>query len=188
MGRLLPGVEASVEPVRGLEQGGRLCVRGPNVMMGYLRSDHPGELEPPETSQGPGSYDTGDVVEIDGDGFLYVRGRVKRFAKIGAEMISLARVEELAEHAWPQTRHAALSVPEERKGERLVLLTERHHPRRQDLLEQARKEGVSELHVPKDLVETDAIPLLGAGKVDYAAALRFVEKEGGARLSPQRAG
>jgi len=188
VGRLVPGVEASLEPVPGLDRGGRLSVRGPNVMMGYLRSDRPGELHPPQTSRGPGWYDTGDVVEIDGDGFLFVRGRVKRFAKIGAEMISLTRVEQLAQHAWPQTRHAALSVPEERKGERLVLLTERRHPRRQDLLEQARKEGVSELHVPKDLVETDAIPLLGAGKVDYAAALRFVEKAAGARLSSRRAG
>jgi len=187
VGRLLPGIETSLERVPGLERGGRLCVRGPNVMMGYLRSDRPGELQPPQTPGGPGWYDTGDVVEIDGDGFLYVRGRVKRFAKIGEEMISLARVEELAEHAWPQIHHAALSVPEERKGERLVLLTERRHPRRQDLLEQARKEGISELHVPKDLVEIDAIPLLGAGKVDYAAALRFVEKEGGKRLSSRRA-
>lgn len=187
VGRLVPGVEASVEPVPGLERGGRLCVRGPNVMMGYLRSDRPGELQPPQTPSGPGWYDTGDVVEIDGDGFLFVRGRVKRFAKIGAEMISLTRVEQLAEHAWPQARHAALSVPEERKGERLVLLTERRHPRRQDLLEQARKEGVSELHVPKELVETDAMPLLGAGKVDYAAASRFVEKALGAQLSSQRA-
>ena len=188
VGRLVPGVEASVEPVPGLERGGRLCVRGPNVMMGYVRSDRPGELRPPQTPGGPGWYDTGDVVEIDGDGFLFVRGRIKRFAKIGAEMISLTRVEQLAQHAWPQTRHAALSVPEERKGERLVLLTERRHPRRQDLLEQARKEGVSELHVPKDLVETDSLPLLGAGKVDYAAALRVAEKATGARLSSRRAG
>src|SRR5262249_10685344 len=189
-GRLLPGSEPWLERVPGLGRGGRLCVRGPNVMMGYLRSDRPGELQPPQTPGGPGWYDTGDVVEIDGDGFLYVRGRVKRFAKIGEEMISLARVEDVAEHAWPQIHHAALSVPEERKGERLVLLTERRHPRRQDLLEQARKEGVSELHVPKDLVETDAIPLLGAGKVDYAAALRFVAKAAGARVGsrPGRSG
>jgi acyl-[acyl-carrier-protein]-phospholipid O-acyltransferase/long-chain-fatty-acid--[acyl-carrier-protein] ligase len=177
VGRLLPGIEAYLDPVPGLERGGRLCVRGPNVMLGYLRHDRPGVLEPPQTPRGPGWYDTGDIAAIDDAGFVVIQGRAKRFAKVGAEMISLALVEQLAEHAWPEARHAALSIPEERKGERLVLLTERKHPERRDLLERARTEGVSELHVPRDLIATDAIPLLGAGKTDYVAARALVDKE-----------
>jgi acyl-[acyl-carrier-protein]-phospholipid O-acyltransferase/long-chain-fatty-acid--[acyl-carrier-protein] ligase len=177
VGRLLPGIEAYLDPVPGLERGGRLCVRGPNVMLGYLLHDRPGVLEPPQTPRGSGWYDTGDIAAIDDDGFVVIQGRVKRFAKVGAEMISLALVEQLAEHAWPEARHAALSIPEERKGERLVLVTERKNPERRALLERARTEGVSELHVPRDLIATDAIPLLGAGKTDYAATRVLVEKE-----------
>jgi acyl-[acyl-carrier-protein]-phospholipid O-acyltransferase/long-chain-fatty-acid--[acyl-carrier-protein] ligase len=177
VGRLLPGIEAYLDPVPGLDRGGRLCVRGPNVMLGYLLYDRPGVLEPPETPRGPGWYDTGDIAAIDADGFVVIQGRVKRFAKVGAEMISLGLVEQLAEHAWPEARHAALSIPDGRKGERLVLVTERKNPERRALLERARAEGVSELHVPRDLIATDAIPLLGAGKTDYAAARAFVEKE-----------
>jgi acyl-[acyl-carrier-protein]-phospholipid O-acyltransferase / long-chain-fatty-acid--[acyl-carrier-protein] ligase len=177
VGRLLPGIGAYLEPVAGLERGGRLCVRGPNVMLGYLRHEHPGVLESPRTSRGQDWYDTGDIAAIDDDGFVVIQGRAKRFAKVGAEMISLATVEQLAEHTWPEARHAALSLPEERKGEQVVLLTERKNPERQDLLQRARTEGVSELHVPKQLIATDAIPLLGAGKTDYAAARKLVEKE-----------
>jgi acyl-[acyl-carrier-protein]-phospholipid O-acyltransferase/long-chain-fatty-acid--[acyl-carrier-protein] ligase len=177
VGRFVPGLEAYLEPVSGIERGGRLCVRGPNVMLGYLRPDQPGVLQPPRTSRGPGWYDTGDIASIDRDGFVVIQGRAKRFAKVGAEMVSLARVEQLAEHVWPGTRHAALRIPEKRKGEQVVLLTERRNAARRDLLEQAKTEGVSELHVPRHLVTTDTIPLLGAGKTDYAAAQALVEKE-----------
>jgi acyl-[acyl-carrier-protein]-phospholipid O-acyltransferase/long-chain-fatty-acid--[acyl-carrier-protein] ligase len=186
VGRLLPGLEAYLEPVSGIERGGRLCVRGPNVMLGYLRHDGAGVLQPPRTPRGPGWYDTGDIADIDNDGFVVIQGRAKRFAKVGAEMVSLARVEQLAEHAWPKTRHAALSIPEKRKGEQVVLLTERRNAARGDLLEQAKTEGVSELHVPRQLVATDAIPLLGAGKTDYSAAQALVEKELGVTKTPSR--
>jgi acyl-[acyl-carrier-protein]-phospholipid O-acyltransferase / long-chain-fatty-acid--[acyl-carrier-protein] ligase len=191
VGRLLPGVEAYLDPVPGLERGGRLCFRGPNVMLGYVLQDRPGVLQRPETgrllgireivrdaeSRGQGWYDTGDIAVIDDDGFVVIQGRAKRFAKVGAEMISLAAVERLAEHTWPEVRHAALTIAEERTGEQLVLLTERRSPERKDLVERAKAEGVSELHVPKHLVATDAIPLLGAGKTDYAAARALVERE-----------
>ena len=176
VGRFLPGIEYYLEPVTGIEAGGQLCVRGPNVMLGYLMADNPGEIKPPATSHGPGWYDTGDIVSIDGDGFVWIRGRAKRFAKVGGEMISLAAVEELAGHVWPRPHHAVVSVPDERKGEQLIMLTEQRDADRHELLAAARARGMSELHVPRRIIHTKAIPLLGTGKVNYPQAQRLVQQ------------
>src|SRR5262249_16929389 len=121
VGRLLPGIEARLEPVPGIDGGGRLYVRGPNVMLGYLKADHPGVLVPPEE----GWHDTGDIVTIDRDGFVTIKGRAKRFAKIGGEMISLAAVESLASELWLGAQSAVVTEPDPRRGERLVLVTEK---------------------------------------------------------------
>lgn len=177
VGPLLPGIDHYLEPVPGLEQGGRLCVRGPNVMLGYLHLERPGVLDRPSTPRGAGWYDTGDIVTIDADGFVTIEGRAKRFAKIGAEMISLAALEQLAERVWPDARHAALSLPDARRSEQLVLLTERSQAQRADLLARARAEGISELHVPKKIITVESIPLFGAGKTNYEAARTLVERE-----------
>ena len=97
VGRLMPAVEHKLEPVPGIADGGRLHVRGPNIMAGYYRVDNPGELEPP-----PGGWhDTGDIVSVDSDGFVAIKGRAKRFAKIAGELVSLAAVEQLAADLWP---------------------------------------------------------------------------------------
>jgi acyl-[acyl-carrier-protein]-phospholipid O-acyltransferase/long-chain-fatty-acid--[acyl-carrier-protein] ligase len=118
VGRVLPGMEARLEKVEGVEEGGRLFVRGPNVMLGYLRVERPGQLEPPNE----GWHDTGDIVTIDEQGFVTIKGRAKRFAKIGGEMISLAAVETLASELWPDAASAVVAVPDARKGERLILI------------------------------------------------------------------
>ena len=100
-------------------------MRGPNVMLGYLKHDKPGVIQPPSTERGPGWYDTGDIVTIDAEGFITIQGRAKRFAKIGGEMVSLAAVEELATRAWPEAQHACVSLPDFQKGEQLILVTTR---------------------------------------------------------------
>src|SRR5947207_15530815 len=119
VGRLLPGMEARLEKVEGVEEGGRLFVRGPNVMLGYLKVDRPGVLEPPAE----GWHDTGDIVTIDAQGFLTIKGRAKRFAKVGGEMVSLAAVEMIAAELWPNALSAVVAVPDAPKGERLILVT-----------------------------------------------------------------
>lgn len=177
-GRFVPGIEHSLEPVPGVTEGGRLHVRGPNVMLGYLLADRPGQLVPSQSSFGPGWYDTGDIVTLDDEGFLYIQGRAKRFAKVGGEMVSLALVEELAARGWPDAQHAVINLPDAQKGEQLVLVTTRREVERAELLARARADGIGEINVPKRIVSVKALPLLGTGKTDYAAVKAVAEGEG----------
>ena len=123
VGRLLPGIEARLDAVPGIDDAGgtigRLAIRGPNVMAGYYKADAPGLLQPPEG----GWHDSGDIVELDAAGFVTIKGRAKRFAKIGGEMISLPAVEGYAAAAFPGFDHAVVTRPDAKKGEQLVLFT-----------------------------------------------------------------
>ncbi len=175
VGRILPGIETRLEPVPGVtsETGnaGRLLVKGPNVMLGYYRPDRPMKLEPVED----GWYDTGDIVEIDDEGFVTIVGRVKRFAKIAGEMVSLGAVEEQAARLWPGAPLAVVSLPDERKGEQLVLLSEDKTASRETFLGHAQSNGLTELMVPRQVFSDQGIPLLGSGKIDYVAARALAE-------------
>jgi acyl-[acyl-carrier-protein]-phospholipid O-acyltransferase / long-chain-fatty-acid--[acyl-carrier-protein] ligase len=170
VGRLLPGLEARLDPVEGIEEGGRLYVRGPNVMLGYLKTDRPRVLVPPEE----GWHDTGDIVTIDREGFVIIKGRAKRFAKIGGEMISLAAVESLASELWPDASSAVATEPDPRRGERLVLVTEKVGATRAAFLGHAKSRGASDLMVPTEVMAVDKLPLLGSGKADLVAVARLV--------------
>jgi acyl-[acyl-carrier-protein]-phospholipid O-acyltransferase/long-chain-fatty-acid--[acyl-carrier-protein] ligase len=170
VGRFLPGIDYRLEPVAGVENGGRLFVRGPNVMLGYLRDASPGVLEPPEG----GWYDTGDIVAVDTEGFVSIQGRAKRFAKIGGEMVSMTAAESLVGAVWPGEIFAVVAVADARKGEALVLVTARVGADVRDLLAYARDRGVPEIMVPRTLVIVDAVPVLGTGKVDYPAVAAVV--------------
>lgn len=165
VGRLLPGVEAKVTPVPGIEEGGRLAIRGPNVMAGYLKADAPGVLQPPKD----GWHDSGDIVTIDAQGFVTIKGRAKRFAKIGGEMVSLPAVEGYAATLWPDAEHAVVTRPDPRKGEQLVLFTTRPEATASALQQWARSNGIAELAVPRDIRVVEALPVLGTGKLDYVA-------------------
>ena len=171
VGRLMPGVEARLEAVPGLTEGKRLFVRGPNVMAGYLLPDQPGVLVPPKD----GWHDTGDIVTIN-DGFVTIRGRAKRFAKLGGEMVSLAAVESIAAAVWPDTQHVVISLPDAKKGEQLVLVTETPDASKEALLAHARQEGFPELWVPRAILVVHAIPVLASGKVDYQATIEMARK------------
>ena len=174
VGKLLPGIEYEIEAVSGISQGGALHVRGPNVMKGYFLFDQPGVLQPPA---GEGWYATGDIVERDDEGFIYIRGRQKRFAKIAGEMISLEVVEKIATSAAPGASHAASTRSDAAKGEALVLFTTAPTLNREDLLNAARQLGAPELAVPRLIRHLEAIPLLGSGKTDYVRLKQIAETE-----------
>ena len=173
VGRLSPLMEMRLDPVPGIEEGGRLWVRGPNVMLGYMKADNPGVIEAPAD----GWHDTGDIVTVDAEGFIRIKGRAKRFAKIGGEMVSLAAVEALAAEVWPATVPVVIAVPDARKGERLILLSTDKSATREQLLKAAKAKGMSELAVPADILQVDGIPLLGSGKPDFVAAAALVKEK-----------
>jgi acyl-[acyl-carrier-protein]-phospholipid O-acyltransferase/long-chain-fatty-acid--[acyl-carrier-protein] ligase len=172
VGRILPGMEARLEKVDGVEEGGRLYVRGPNVMLGYLKVDNPGVLEPPAE----GWHDTGDIVTIDEQGFVTIKGRARRFAKVGGEMISLAAVEALASELWPNALSAVVAVPDPRRGERLILLTQQKGATRAEFQSFAKAKHASDLMIPAEVWVLDKLPLLGTGKVDNIAVGKLVEE------------
>jgi acyl-[acyl-carrier-protein]-phospholipid O-acyltransferase/long-chain-fatty-acid--[acyl-carrier-protein] ligase len=172
VGRVLPGMEVRLEKVEGVEEGGRLYVRGPNVMLGYLQADRPGVLEPPEE----GWHDTGDIVNIDEQGFVTIKGRAKRFAKVGGEMVSLAAVEALAAELWPQAPTAVVAVPDLRKGERLILVTQQKGATRADFQAFAKSNHASELMIPAEVWVEDKLPMLGTGKVDMVGVAKLVQE------------
>ena len=171
VGGLLPGVEARLEPVEGIPGGGKLLVRGPNIMSGYLKAD--GGVEAPAG----GWHDTGDVVSLGDDDWIKILGRVKRFAKVGGEMVSLTAAEDLASAVWPDNRHAVIALPDPKKGERLVLVTDRIDATSDALITYAQQIGAPELAVPRRIIKVPEIPVLGTGKTDYPAIQRIVDTE-----------
>src|SRR5574337_420042 len=175
VGQFLPAIEYRLDPVPGITAGGMLSVRGPNVMSGYCRYDAPGKLEPPATKAGPGWYETGDVVSIDEEGFVSIVGRVKRFAKVAGEMVSLEVVEKLAVQASPVAQHGASTQTDSARGENIVLFTTDPGLTREALAESAKRLGVPEIAVPRKVLNLGALPLLGTGKLDYPSLKRLAE-------------
>ncbi|AOO65852.1 bifunctional acyl-ACP--phospholipid O-acyltransferase/long-chain-fatty-acid--ACP ligase [Sulfurospirillum halorespirans] len=167
VGQILPGIEHKLIPVPGIEEGGILHVKGANVMSGYLRAEKPGILEKPTSEAGEGWYNTGDIVSIDEAGFVQIKGRVKRFAKIAGEMISLESVEKLATLTSSGFLHASSSIPDVARGEAIVLFTTDKNLTREALQKSAQNNGYPEIAVPRKIVHVEVLPLLGTGKTDY---------------------
>ncbi len=173
VGRLVPGMQHRIEHVTGIDEGGKLWVSGPNVMSGYLRAENPGVLEPPEEKW----YDTGDIVTLDDNGFITIKGRAKRFAKVGGEMVSLTAVETFVADLWPGAQHAVVSLPDPKKGEQLVLVTDFQEASRDEIQKYVREQGIGEINLPKTIKVVDAVPVLGTGKTDYVSIKALVENE-----------
>lgn len=172
VGRFMPQIEYKLEPVEGLEEGGLLWVKGPNVMMGYVKKKNPGAIVPLKG----GWYNTGDIVSVDSDGYIKILGRQKRFAKIGGEMISLAVVEELAVKVDKEESHAAMHVQDEKKGEQIILFTTSQNVTRDSIKSMLEKRSLSAIYLPKHFVLVKEIPVLATCKTNYRALLDMSEE------------
>ena len=173
VGRLITGMECKLKEVPGIRDGAELVVRGPNVMQGYMKYDKPGVLQPPKD----GWYETGDIVHIDEDGFIAIRGRAKRFAKIGGEMVSLLAVEQVIHNKWQGGLSGVVNIPDPKKGEQLVLITNLPDLTHEQLVVAFREAGMTELAVPKKIIVTPEPPVLATGKFNYVAATELAQKE-----------
>lgn len=171
VGQIMPGIEHRIEPVDGITEGGRLFIRGANVMDGYISAQDPDVIEP----LNDGWHDTGDIVDIDDAGYITILGRAKRFAKIAGEMVSLTAVEGMVSAVWPDASSAVVAVPDTKKGERLILVTTQADVETSKLSAWARENGAPELAVPKKVVKVSEIPVLGTGKTDYVSIQKLVE-------------
>jgi acyl-[acyl-carrier-protein]-phospholipid O-acyltransferase/long-chain-fatty-acid--[acyl-carrier-protein] ligase len=174
VGRFMPSMQYQLEPIPGIHDGGQLHVAGPNIMKGYLLAANPGHLVPPESKYGKGWYDTGDIVSVDAEGYITIKGRSKRFAKVSGEMVSLTAVEQYAIEAWPEGHHAAVSLPDPKKGEQVILLTTHKGATLQDLAKSAA--GVAQISLPRKIVVVDAVPVLATGKTNYIEATALAAK------------
>lgn len=164
VGRFAPKIAHKLEPVQGIAEGGQLLVSGPNVMLGYLLADQPGKLI--KTGKW---YDTGDIVSIDSEGYVSIQGRVKRFAKISGEMVSLAGVEEIMQQMMPDFQHAMIHLPDVKKGEKLVLITDCNTATREKINAFYQEKGIGAIQLPSEIHILNALPVMGAGKIDYMA-------------------
>jgi len=183
IGKMLAGIETRIEAVEGLEDAGQLWVRGPNIMKGYISADNPGQIVP----LNGGWHDTGDVVSVDAEGYYVIRGRIKRFAKIGGEMVSLTVVENCAAAVWPDQMHAAAIVPDPRRGEQIILVTDHPDAKRHELLTWAQTHGVPEISVPKKIISVENLPVLGTGKLDYVSVTNIAKEALGMTDTPTSA-
>ena len=184
VGKLLPHVTARLEPVPGIDEGGRFYVKGPNVMIGYYRADNPGEIEPPAG----GWHDTGDIVTIDADGFVAIKGRAKRFAKLAGELVSLGAIEDHLWGLWPDDMAACVAAPDPKRGERVILATDHAGATKAEVETWMKIKGASAIMVPASVVVLDAIPLLGSGKTDYVALAKLLRERGCANGERERGG
>jgi acyl-[acyl-carrier-protein]-phospholipid O-acyltransferase / long-chain-fatty-acid--[acyl-carrier-protein] ligase len=174
VGRLLPFVDPLLDPVPGIDDGARLIISGPNIMLGYYRSENPGVIE----ALPGGLHDTGDIVAIDGAGFVAIKGRAKRFAKLAGETVSLASVEDLVAGLWPDHVAAAVAAPDPKRGERVILATTKPGATRAEVQTWMKIKGASEIMHPSSVVVLDAIPLLGSGKTNYVALAKALRDSG----------
>lgn len=168
VGRLMPGMQYKLETIPGIADAGKLHLYGENIMQGYLLNDNPGQLVPPSSIYGSGWYDTGDIVHVDEERYVTIRGRSKRFAKIGGEMVSLTATEQLINDIWPDAQHVVVCIPDERKGEQLVLISTQPNANSKQL--NALITGVATINLPRKFIQVEKVPVLATGKINYIEA------------------
>ena len=175
IGKIAPAIEYRIDPVPGIETGGELVVKGPNIMLGYIMPDNPGVLVPPEG----GWYHTGDVVDVDEIGFMFIKDRIKRFAKIGGEMVSLNAVNEMVCNAYQDNeyQYGVVATPHESKGEQIVLVTNNPNVTQEGLHAYIKQNGMSELYLPRVILHMEKLPVFATGKMDNITLKKMVMEE-----------
>ncbi len=181
IGKLLPAIQYRIDKVDGIEKGGELCVKGPNIMLGYIMPDNPGKLVPLKD----GWYHTGDVVEIDEIGFVFIKDRIKRFAKIGGEMVSLNAVDNMVRKAYDgmfdkdggNFSYGVVAVPHESKGEQIVLVTNNKACTQDGIHAYIKSNAMSELYLPRVILYKDKLPVFATGKLDNVTLKKEVLEE-----------
>jgi len=184
IGHPLPGITVKIvdpdtfEPV-GVDEPGLLLVRGPNIMRGYLN-------KPEKTAEvlRDGWYNTGDVARMDEDGFLRITDRLSRFSKIGGEMVPHIKVEDILQELAGATEQTFVvtAVPDEKKGERLVVLHTLDERQLEECLEKLGKSDLPALWRPRkdQFLRIETLPYLGTGKLDLrkarGLALEMIER------------
>jgi len=182
VGRLLPDVQCKIvntDTYEELQSGeeGLILVKGPNVMNGYYKS-------PELTGRAfhDGFYITGDIGKFE-NGFLYITDRLKRFAKIGGEMIPLSPIEDklshvLDEHTDDEKRKCAVvNIPHAQKGEQLIAVVVEKNPDKLSLNRKLDSLGLTHLSQPDHYMPIDSIPMLPSGKVDYKSIKNMAMKQ-----------
>lgn len=179
VGRFAPKIEHVLLPVEGIKNGGRLCIKGPNIMKGYIFADNPGVIVPPKLDKlGNGWYDTGDIVNVDSDGYIKILGRAKRFAKIAGEMVSLSLVEEVCSSIDSSATSASIHTEDDRKGEKIVLFTTSDLISRESFTKKINDMGLTELLIPSIIDVVAEIPVLPTGKINYRKITDDFHKNG----------
>jgi acyl-[acyl-carrier-protein]-phospholipid O-acyltransferase/long-chain-fatty-acid--[acyl-carrier-protein] ligase len=175
VGKPLPGVQVRIVDYRTGEelsqgQAGKILVSGPSVMKGYLN-----DLEETSRSIRDGWYDTGDMGHFDEDGYLWHEGRLKRFVKIGGEMVSLVRVESQLEEILPDDVVACVvGVADAAKGARIVVAVTA--PVDAEALRRELAMRLPSIAIPKEYLVVDELPETGSGKTDFRRAGQIVER------------
>lgn len=172
VGRFLPQIDYKLDKIAGVKDGGKLLIKADNVMLGYILPEKPQTLQ-----KAAEWYDTGDIVKIDEDGFVYIQGRVKRFAKIGGEMVPLSALENVLDELYAEAKQGVIAVSDEKKGEKIVLVTNNINANLPDIRRYFKNQGLSELWIPKEIVYMKNPPLLGSGKFDYLSAEQQYEQK-----------
>lgn len=170
VGKLLPGIEYKIEKIEGYEEGGLLFLKGKNIMLGY-------QLDDSQKFSGviDGWYNTGDVAKIDDEGYLFILGRLKRFAKIAGEMISLAQVEDIPKKKWPDNSSAVCAIKDSAKGEALILITDNKMAKLETIIDTMKNSGFSSLYYPKKIKIIHEFPILGSGKINFKKLQEIAE-------------
>ncbi len=172
-GQFLPGIQYRLEPVAGVTEGGRLFVSGPNIMRGYLNADANATFQ----ALG-GWYDTGDIVSVDAEGYVFILGRLKRFAKVSGEMVSLAAVEEAIASAFPQYGLrfvvAVVARTDAARGEKLIAVTNEPRLSLEAVRAAVHARGLNNLAVPREIKVLQSVPRLGTGKINHRELEKIV--------------